>query len=276
MARPNSDFALDDRQARERAYHVEFAHRNRDKAEQAVLLDVIEPGARRPWNGYWSAYDLLMAHGVTGKRVLIPGCGFGEDAIRIAKLGGRVYASDLSEELLEIARRRAVLMGVADIQFDVMPAEALTYPDDFFDVILFNGILHHVAIPAALAQAQRVLRPGGYIVVNELYTHSALQRIRTSRIISTLLYPHMVRSIYGTQDTYITEDEHKIDEHELAMIEAVLQPDMQRSFFMLFAGRIVPPYHTAFQKFDRVVLNWADNFGRLLAGRIVLSGAVRK
>jgi DNA topoisomerase IB len=65
---------LDERQRRERDYHKEFANRYREKITQPVLLDVIEPGPRRPWNGYSTAYDLLMAEGLAGKRVIIPGC----------------------------------------------------------------------------------------------------------------------------------------------------------------------------------------------------------
>src|SRR6202012_3395984 len=74
------DTLLDERQRRELDFHREFADRHREKITQAVALDVIEPGPRRPWNGYWTAYDLLMAEGLAGKRVMIPGCGFGEDA----------------------------------------------------------------------------------------------------------------------------------------------------------------------------------------------------
>ena len=202
------DAMLDERQRRERDYHEEFAKRYRDKITQPVLLDVIEPGPRRPWNGYWTAYDLLMAEDLAGKRVMVPGCGFGEDAIRLAKLGAEIHAFDLSPDLLEIARQRAARMGVTGIHFDVMPAEALVYPDDFFDLIFFNDILHHVNIPKAVAEGRRVLKSGGKLIANELYTHSLMQRARESRLVSGFLYRRMVRFINGTDKPYITEDEH--------------------------------------------------------------------
>lgn len=270
------DQGLAERQERERAYHAEFARKHQDKIDVPVLLDVIEPGPRRPWNGYWSAYDRLMEAGLAGKRVMIPGCGFGEDAIRLAKLGCVVHASDLSPELLDIAARRAERMGVPGIHFDLMPAETLAYDDDFFDIVFFNDILHHVTIPAAVAEARRVARPGALVVVNELYTHSALQRVRDSRLVAARLYPRMVKRIYGTEDPYITEDEHKIDEAELAVVESMMGPGIRRRYFMLVAGRLVPPYHTPAQKFDVKVLNSAPAIGRLLAGRIVVSGTVGK
>lgn len=106
---------MDERQKRELEYHRQFAELHRDKIEKAVDLDVISPGPRRKWNAYWSSYDAIMEKDVAGKNVLVPGCGFGEDAIRLAKLGARVYASDLSPELIEISRQRASHMGIANI-----------------------------------------------------------------------------------------------------------------------------------------------------------------
>jgi ubiquinone/menaquinone biosynthesis C-methylase UbiE len=189
-----------------------------------VLLDVVTPGPRRPWNGYWTAYDLLMAEGLAGTRVMVPGSGFGEDAIRLAKLRAEVHAFDLSPSLLEIARHRAMRMGVTGIFFDIMPAEARAYPDDFFDLIFFNDILHHVNIPKAIAEARRVLKSGSKLIANELYTHPLMQRARESRLVSGFLYRRTVRFIYGTDKPYITEDEHKIDERELAVLEASCGP----------------------------------------------------
>jgi hypothetical protein len=58
------DTVLDGRQSRERDYHAEFAQRHRDRVTQPVRLDVIEPGPRRPWNGHWASYDLLMAESI--------------------------------------------------------------------------------------------------------------------------------------------------------------------------------------------------------------------
>jgi ubiquinone/menaquinone biosynthesis C-methylase UbiE len=268
--------ALDDRQRRERAYHEDFAARHRDKAEQPVNLDVISPGPRRPWNAFWTAYDLLMAEKPEGKRVLIPGCGFGEDAIRLASLGADVHASDLSPDLLDIARRRAERMGVANIHFDVMPAESLSYSDGFFDLVFFNDILHHVDIPAAIAETCRVLKPGARVVANELYTHSALQRVRESRLVSGFVYARMVRFIYGSDRPYITEDEHKINERELAVLETALAPGARYMFFLFAGGRLLPADWRSVQRFDRALLNTSETIGRHLAGRVVLAGTIRK
>lgn len=267
---------LDDRQRREHDYHADFARRNGALADDAVKLDVIEPGPRKPWNGHWVTYDILMAENLGGKRVMVPGCGFGEDAIRLAKLGAEVHASDLSPELLDIARERAGKMGVPDVKFDVTAAEALSYPDDFFDAVYFNDILHHVDIPKAVAEARRVLKPGGRVIANELYTHAAMQGVRNSRLIQKFLYPRMVRFVYGTDRPYITEDERKIDQHELATLESILRPGSSSRYFLFLGGRILPKDWTSVARFDQAFFAVAGRAGRVFAGRVVVAGTVAK
>jgi SAM-dependent methyltransferase len=271
-----SDDRITERQRRERDYHKGFAELHRDKIAQPVLMDVVEDTARRPWNGYWSTYDALIAFAPQGKRVLVPGCGFGDDAIRLARLGATVCASDLSPEIVEIARHRAAAIAAANIRFDVLPAERMDYADNSFDLIFFNDILHHVDIPTTLTEARRVLRPGGTLIANELYTHSALQSVRESRLVRDLLYPRLVRFVYGTNSPYCTEDERKLDEHELAMLRGALGADTRTTYFQLLAGRLAPSYWPRLASVDRHLLNLSDGIGRRLAGRVLVVGTIRK
>ncbi len=151
----------------------------------------------------------------------------------------------------------------------------MIYDENFFDLVYFNDILHHVDIPRTLAEVRRVLRPGGSVVANELYTHSFSQKIRESRFIAGPLYRRMVPFIYGTTTPYITEDERKINERELAMIGAILQAP-RYEYFLLLGGRLVPPYWPRIGKFDHAALNVIPPLGRLLAGRVLVVGTVRK
>jgi len=271
-----NDGGFTERQRRELDYHQAFAERHRAKIAQPVLMDVIEDAARRPWHGYWSTYDVLIAFAPLGKRVLVPGCGFGDDAIRLAHLGAEVCASDLSPDIVEIARHRAAAAGAPNIRFDVLPAERIDYPDDSFDLVFFNDILHHVDIPMTLAEARRVLRPGGTLIANELYTHSVMQSVRESRFVRNVLYPRLVRFVYNTNKPYITEDEHKLDERELAMLRDILGPDTRTRYFQLLAGRVVPSWWPRLASVQRCLLNLSDGIGRRLAGRILVVGTIRK
>ena len=151
----------------------------------------MESKQRRWWNGYWSMYSFLRELPVAGKKVLIVGCGFGDDALRLAKWGAEVYAFDLSPDSLEIARALAVREGL-QIDFRQMPAERLAYESNFFDYVLACDILHHVEIPQAMAELVRVSTDQAMFVINELYSHSFTDKIRRSTFVEKKLDPGTV------------------------------------------------------------------------------------
>jgi SAM-dependent methyltransferase len=75
------------------------------------------------------------------RRILELGCGTGEDAIRLAQAGHRVFAIDASPEMIRIARLKAIAAGLAErIEFQVMPIESLhTLPQELkFDGVFSN------------------------------------------------------------------------------------------------------------------------------------------
>lgn len=268
--------ALTPRQQREIDYHRDYAAKESAERLSPVNFDVIEDKKRRPHNAFWSAYDRLLAHDLNGKRALVPGCGFGEDAIRLARLGADVEAFDISPDVLEIARRRCAEFGYSGVSFAVMPSETLAFPDNFFDLVFLIDILHHVDIAKSAAEIGRVLKPGGRIIGNELYTHSVLQkRVRESWLVDKVIYRAMKKFIYGGGAPYITADEHKIDEAEFALVEAACS-EFETDWFNLFVGRLVPDRFAAAAKIDRSVMKFLGASGRRFAGRVVFEGVVRK
>ncbi len=267
--------ALTDRQHREREYHRSFAERHAAMAETPVPDDVLVDTARRPWNAYWALYDRLLAAALAGKQILVPGCGFGADSIRLRWLGAEVSAFDISPEIIDIAARRAERFGAAGIDFRVMTAERLAYPDNSFDAVVFVDICHHVDIPAAMSEIRRILRPGGMVFGNELYTHSRLQRVRESTLVARSIYPRMRRWVYGTDAPYITEDEHKINEHEFQILRDSLR-DCDAKYFGVIAGRLVPNSNTVAERLDSLLIRAAGPLAALLGGRVVFQGTIRK
>lgn len=262
--------SLTPRQQRERDYHRAHALKRLDELSRPVERDVISPGPRKWWNAFWAMYDHILAENVAGKRVLVPGCGFGEDAIRLALLGAQVSAFDLSAESIDIAAARAAAEDVA-VDFAVMPSESLTYPDKSFDLVLFVDILHHVDIAATMAEIARVLRPGGAIIGDELYTSSKLQRIRESWLVDKIAYRPMRRWIYGTDAPYITPDEHKIDEKDFAQVRAILET-CETDYFGLFEGRLFPDRLSWASRLDRMMMRATRPLGPILGSRIVFAG----
>jgi ubiquinone/menaquinone biosynthesis C-methylase UbiE len=115
-----------------------------------------------------------------GRDVLDVGCGEGALARRLTAAGARVVGLDPLAEALEKARAQS---GDASSPSYVQGvAEALPFPAESFDVVIFFNSLHHVppqAIVAALAEAARVLRPDGMLYVQEpLARGSAFELLR--------------------------------------------------------------------------------------------------
>ena len=86
----------------------------------------------------------------------------------------------------------------------------------------------------------------------------------------------MVKFIYGTTKPYITQDEHKINEDELKLLEDVLNNPTYR-FFMVINGRLSSTKTIWTAKFDRMLLAFLPTaFKRKLAGRVLLFGTITK
>ncbi len=97
---------------------------------------------------------------LAGKRILDLGCGSGESGVYFAKQGAEVSACDISPQFIEVAKQLANHHSVS-LDTVVCPAETLPYPDDSFDIVFANGVLHHVDIPLAMEEIRRVLKPRG-------------------------------------------------------------------------------------------------------------------
>jgi SAM-dependent methyltransferase len=98
-----------------------------------------------------------------GQRVLDVGAGTGNAAIAAAAAGADVVASDLTPELLEIGRRRAVDAGL-ELEWVEADAEALPFETGEFDVVLSSiGAMFAPRHQRAADELLRVCRPGGTI-----------------------------------------------------------------------------------------------------------------
>ncbi|HVL31373.1 MAG TPA: methyltransferase domain-containing protein [Solirubrobacteraceae bacterium] len=92
--------------------------------------------------------------------------GVGLQAARAVAPGGRVVLSDLAPAMLDVARERARERDLRNVEFEVADATALPWPDASFDVVLARFAFQAMDDPArALAEALRVLRPGGRLAL---------------------------------------------------------------------------------------------------------------
>ena len=99
------------------------------------------------------------------KKILEGGCGTGRESIYVASMGGRLSAIDLNDRSLEVAKKQAAKMNF-DIQFMKASVFNIPFDDDYFDIVISSGVIHHTENPEkAFAELVRVLKPEGYLIL---------------------------------------------------------------------------------------------------------------
>jgi SAM-dependent methyltransferase len=110
-----------------------------------------------------------------GDTVLDLGSGAGMDSILAARrVGptGKVIGVDMTEEMVEKARANAAAAGVTNAEFRQADADCLPAGDGSVDVVISNGVFNLcLNKPKVLAEAFRVLRPGGRIQMADILLH---------------------------------------------------------------------------------------------------------
>jgi len=150
---------------------------------QQSSQQVIE-GQRQDWNrvaGGWEKWDrffdeqmAFLNHRLvadarlrSGLRVLDLGSGTGYPALLGAQTvgpGGSVTGIDLAEQMLEVARRKAISLGLSNVAFRTGDVTALPFDANSFDAVTSRFCLMFLPeIPKAAAEIARVLKPGGWV-----------------------------------------------------------------------------------------------------------------
>jgi len=115
--------------------------------------------------GYERTLERTRHYLKAGDAVLEVGCGTGTTALKLAPSVARFVATDISSEMIAIAREKAAAEGCANAAFEVARADAANTPDGTFDVVLSFNVLHLVeARDAVLRNLYRLLKPGGLFI----------------------------------------------------------------------------------------------------------------
>ena len=136
-----------------------------------LMNDLMSLGIHRVWKSVF--VDMVARR--PGLRVLDVAGGTGDIAFRIrgaARPDTRITICDINADMLRVGRDRAIDRGILDrddgIRWVCGDAKSLPAPDSSFDVYTIAfGMRNVTDIPAALAEARRVLRPGGQFLCLE-------------------------------------------------------------------------------------------------------------
>jgi arsenite methyltransferase len=113
-----------------------------------------------------------------GERVLDLGSGGGIDVLLSARRVGPTgfaYGVDMTEDMLELARKNAAKAGAENVEFVKGEIEAVPLPDAAVDVVISNCVINlSVDKPAVLAEMFRVLAAGGRIGITDVVAEDHL------------------------------------------------------------------------------------------------------
>ena len=187
-----------------------------------LMNDLMSLGIHRAWKN--RLMERLRPH--AGQKLLDVGGGTGDIAFKYLERGGDdVTVFDINDEMLAVGRDRAIDKGILKgIQWMQGNAEELPFDDATFDAYTIAFCIRNVTrIDKALAEARRVLKPGGHFLCLEFskVTQAGLDKIYDTYSFSIL--PKLGEVIADDRDSYqyLAESIRKFPDQETfkSMIE---------------------------------------------------------
>ena len=165
-----------------------------------LMNDLMSLGMHRAWK----AYTVLVANLREGQQVLDIAAGTGDLALAFSRkvgITGQVVHTDINETMLRAGRDRLLDAGVT-LPTMVCDAEKLPFADGRFDLVsVAFGLRNMTRKDIALAEMNRVLRPGGKLLVLE-FSKVPQPMARAFDWYSFKVLPRLGQLVAGDADSY--------------------------------------------------------------------------
>lgn len=143
-------------------------------------FDRIASLSDEPWDHNSHYHSFLLSHipPTADSDALEIGCGTGAFSRLLAQRFRRVLALDLSPRMIEIARERS--RPYPNIDFQVADAVTVELPSEQFGCVASIATLHHLPLEIIFPKIKSVLKPGGTLLVLDLFRAQSVADFSTS------------------------------------------------------------------------------------------------
>jgi ubiquinone/menaquinone biosynthesis C-methylase UbiE len=161
--------------------------RGRTLDHAAAVYDFFEPVLLLGKQAEYDRHLVKLLDPAPSDKVLDLGCGTGVLCRMIADrldsaAGGFCVGIDAAGKMIQAARKKR---SGSTCQFKAMAAENLEFEDHHFDAVVSSLFFHHVPLDLkaqALAEAHRVLKPGGKLVIADMHTPTTIMGAIVSHV----------------------------------------------------------------------------------------------
>ncbi|MEA2573136.1 MAG: hypothetical protein QOH93_434 [Chloroflexia bacterium] len=143
--------------------------------------------ATHKWDNNSHYHDYLLKHVPAGCREALDiGSGTGDFARLLARRSGHVLGIDLSPEMVRVAR--AMSRRYPNIEYEAADIMELDLPNEHYNCIASIATLHHMPMTTILRKMKAALRPGGTLLVLDLYEAQSW----ADKLVSALAWPSSI------------------------------------------------------------------------------------
>src|SRR5829696_2936288 len=193
--------------------------------------------------------ELAKRAGVqNGDRVLDAGCGVGGSAIWLAReLGARVVGINVVPGDIDRGRHYARRRGVADrVTFELQDMTRTSFPSGSFDVVwAIESVCHVPDKREFLAEARRLLKPGGRLVVADAFRCRRPFELTDERLLHDWLYPWAVQDLMTPDEFTAAAEENGFARVRIEDVSDHVRPS---SLHMYRLMRVLYPLGVAWQR----------------------------